>query len=357
MTLEITPMLVPAHADAAESQEFRAMISLGNRLAAEDTGITDLDETAAQNLPAWHEQRDRIRRGFIARRGGEIVGAGTLITSAGDHVTSAELELKVPSSAVDDGTGQELLTRLEHEARAMGRSILQLWTLHPADSGPDALVPRTGHGAITPTRLSALVDANGYTLEQVERNSVLPLNAPVEPIENALAEAAAIAGPDYRVETWTLPTPPALRAGYAGVIARMSTDVPSGELTFERETWDEERIVRRDAGFVTGGQTMSVAAVVHEPTGEMVAFNELLIGADPRGITHQWGTLVVESHRGRRLGTIVKCTNLLRWRGIAPQSPRVSTFNAEENRAMLDINEAIGFVPASYAGAWQKKLR
>ena len=233
---------------------------------------------------------------------------------------------------------------------------MHTWTLHRPQEEERMLVPATGCGRIPATPLADIITDAGYSLEQVERNSEYDLHSDDTELLRMLAEASAFAGPDYRVREWNAPTPPELRDGYAAVLARLSTDAPSGDMDFVAEQYDAARVVRRDARLLAADRLLSVVAVEHVPSGELVAYNELMIGADRSGVTHQFGTLVAAHHRGRRLGIIVKCANLLRWREQMPTSPVVSTFNAEENRPMLDINEAIGFVPVSYAGAWQKRI-
>jgi hypothetical protein len=53
---------------------------------------------------------------------------------------------------------------------------------------------------------------------------------------------------------------------------------------------------------------------------------------------------------------LLKVENLLLLQRSYPGHPGVLTWNAEENRAMLDVNEAVGFVPIGYEGAWRKDL-
>jgi GNAT superfamily N-acetyltransferase len=70
----------------------------------------------------------------------------------------------------------------------------------------------------------------------------------------------------------------------------------------------------------------------------------------------QEDTLVLREHRGHRLGMLLKVANLQYLEQVAPGHPGVLTWNAEENRAMLDVNEAVGFEPIGYEGAWRKDL-
>lgn len=354
--LTISPLQVPATLDAADAADFRAYGELNRRICDEQVGLPDLAPDAAQMLPDWQDSTDALDIGFVARDVDGIAGMVTLSFPQEEDATAVEMDLLVPEARWGHGVEEALLDRAEKEASTHGRSVLQIWSLHRPLEADRMLVPRTSWGRVPATPLSDLLEARGYTLEQVERNSEFDLRADPSPLRAALDEAQRIAGADYRVREWMLPTPAELRDGYAAVLARLSTDAPSGDMDFVAEVWDADRVVRREARLTGAGQAVSVVAVEHVPTGALVAYNELLIAADRTGVTHQFGTLVSREHRGHRLGTIVKCANLLRWRELMPQSPVVSTFNAEENRPMLDINEAIGFVPVSYAGAWQKRI-
>lgn len=355
VTVERIP--IPEAADAPDAGIFLEVVRIANAVCLEDAGHDYLREEAAEVLGLWQDQQDWTQLGFAAMRGDEVLGAVKIVIANEPETSSVEFDLMVDPPHRGQGLEELLLAEVEREARDRGFGTIQTWTLHRPHSTGARVEPSTGWGSIpaddAQTRFQL---ASGFTLEQVERNSVFDLTGDFAGVERMLAEAEEFAGDEYRSLQWTSPTPPEHVDGFAHVISRMSTDAPAGGLVVEEQHWDAARVERRDARLKAQGLTVSVAVVLHVPTGRIAAYNELAIGEDGAGATQQFGTLVVKEHRGHRLGTIVKCANLLRWREIAPGSPRVSTFNAEENRHMLDINEAIGFVPASYAGAWKKVL-
>jgi GNAT superfamily N-acetyltransferase len=135
---------------------------------------------------------------------------------------------------------------------------------------------------------------------------------------------------------------------------RMSTDAPSANFEVEEEPWDAERVRRRDERRSASGRTTHVAAVEHIPGGRLVAYSDLSVSGDRTRPAHQGDTLVLAEHRGRRLGMVVKLANIRQLQEFGPEIPYIATNNAEENRPMLDVNEAVGFVSISCIGAWKK---
>jgi len=355
--LTVRQLVPPAAIDAPDAGAFLRMIEIANAACREDAGHGDLDEDPLEALVAWHDQTDWGRTGFLAERDGEIIGVANLVYPQEAGARTAEFDVMIAPGRWGEGAEQALLSAVEDEARRLGRTTIQMFTLHRAGGTGPMLAPSTGWGAIpADDRQTVFCLASGLTLEQVERNSAFDMRGSFEHVERMLAEALDKAGTAYRPVAWTSPTPEIYQESLAYAMSRMSTDVPTGGLDIDEEKWDAERIRRRDARLKAQGFTVSVACVEHVPTRRIAAYNELAIAGEHSGATHQWGTLVLKEHRGRRLGAIVKCVNLRRWRDLVPESPRVSTFNAEENRHMLGINEALGFAPVSYAGAWKKVL-
>ncbi len=352
--LELRPLIFPTSIDAPDAHDFVTMVDVRNRVYVEISGHDDESIQAAELLPHYQPDPDELRFMWVAILDGEFVGR--IGVDIPQHEGSKTLfwQIELLRKAWGQGIGAAGYELVEQKAREHGRTVLQSWASHPASDAPHIPAP-TGFGSIPDDRAAHFYRRRGYSLEQVERNSAFDLKGSWDAVERLFAEATT-ASKDYRVVQWSPPTPPEYAEGYGWMKSRMATDAPAAGMEFDEEVWDAARIARHDALYTDAGRLLLVTAAEHIETGELCAFNELVVGNDRSEASHQEDTLVLKGHRGHKLGTLVKCAGLLAWRDLVPGSPRVLTYNAEENRPMLDINEAIGFEPIAYAGAWKKVL-
>ena len=354
--LEFRPLTIPASMEAADAADFAAMVEVRNRIYREISGHDDHRIAADELLPHYLPDEYQKRVMWIVMVDGRLVGRVgiDLPLEDGSKVAYALIELlkDVQGRGIASTAHAQLV---EPTAREHGRTVLQSWAEHNEAPGPRVEAP-TGFGSVpADDRVTRFYLRHGYRLEQIERCSAFDLQGSFDRVESLFAQAREAAH-DYRIVSWSAPTPEEHVAGYGWMKSRMITDAPAAALEFDEEDWDAARVARHDSTYTSSGRLLHVTAAQHIATGELCAFNELEIGKDRAEATHQGDTLVLKEHRGHRLGMLVKCANLMAWRDVAPHSPRVITYNAEENRPMLDINEAIGFVPISYEGAWKKVL-
>lgn len=353
--VEYRPLVIPESIDAADATDFHAMTAVRNAVYRHISGHDDRALSPAELLPSYRPEPYEIRMMWLVLDDGRPVGRVGLDLPIETDSRVAYMLIELLPDVWGRGIGTGALELIERVARENRRTVLQSWAEHPDRPGP-RLEPPTGFGSIPAVDPGArFFVRHGFTLEQIERNSALDLRDTRDNVDRLLAEAT-VAAEGYRIVSWNAPTPPEFVDGYAWMKSRMVTDAPSAAIEFDEETWDAARVALNDARAIDAGRLLHVTAAQHIETGELCAFNELAIGPDRTAASHQEDTLVLSEHRGHRLGMLVKCAGLRAWRDLAPESPRVITYNAEENRPMLDINEAIGFVPIAYEGAWKKVL-
>ncbi|WP_298040649.1 GNAT family N-acetyltransferase [uncultured Microbacterium sp.] len=363
MTIHLTPSAVlrplelPARADAGPTPLLRAYAEVRNRTIKETSGREDDALSPEELLPVLYDSIASKKRQWCIEEDGETIGCvATAMLQDGDADTALGV-ISILKARTGRGIGTAALTALEGALRVEGIRHLMGWVEHHGD-GSDMLHSPTGFGAVPRDGAARFLDRRGFRLEQVVRTSAWsPDAASLAHLRRARETAQAHAS-DYRVVQWMLPTPDEFVEGYAWMKSRMSTDVPDAELGTPVEVWDTTRVRELEAHHAAKGFAVQVTAAQHVATGELCAFNELAIRAsDPADTSHQHDTLVLAGHRGHRLGMLVKTAGLLGWHARYPRSPKVLTYNAEENRPMLDINETLGFAPIAYEGAWKKELK
>lgn len=347
---------IPDSLDGEDGAVFREMVAVRNAIESAVVGSDDFEPTAEELLPIWRNTLDEPKRLLLARVDGAIVGRAVLELPPEEGSKTAFVSVEVLPDFREAGIGTAMLETIEAWAVDAGRSILEAFVTHGPIGDAPALTPPTGFGAVpanAPEVRFAL--GRGYRLEQVARMSKLELDVVLPTIRDVLDAAAARAA-GYVVETHAGVPPRGLLDDLALLQRRMSTDAPAAGLALDEEDWDADRVLRLLRDREEGGRTTLTAVARHAETGAIVAFSELLVPADTGRPVVQDSTLVLSEHRGHRLGMLVKAANLVFLHDVSPDARAVTTFNAEENRPMLDVNEALGFGAVGVEGAWRKDL-
>jgi len=353
---EIEELVIPATLDGSPAAvAFEQTVEARNAAEAVTYG-SGMDFTAAELLPGWQDNAHEIRRLFGARVDGRIVARGVYETrKQGDAVSTAWLQVNVHPDYRRRGIGRALADRVEGLAVDEGKEKIHVYAASSPAEGP-RLSPTSGVGSLPADgRETRFLLARGYTLGQIERGSRLAL--PVDP--RLLAERRAIAeaaSTDYRVRLWVNVAPVELLEDLALLVTRMSTDVPTGGVEEDEDLWTVERWLEHEKQQESSPRKIVYAAAEHIASGRLAGYTELNVPAETERKVDQGDTIVLKEHRGHRLGMLLKVANIQHLEEQFPGHPSIVTFNAEENRYMLDVNEAVGFEPFVYEGAWQKKL-
>jgi hypothetical protein len=174
---------------------------------------------------------------------------------------------------------------------------------------------------------------------------------------DALEAEARSRSAGYETQSWIGPTPEYLVDDHAQLMGRMSVDAPMGDLDWEPEAWDADRIREQERLTAEQRRTRLMTAVRHQKSGRLVAFSSMGVSqlqADP---AYQWDTIVLREHRGHRLGMLAKVVNTRLLLKEVPEARRIVTWNAESNSHMVAINDVLGFRPVERLAEWVYEIR
>jgi GNAT superfamily N-acetyltransferase len=349
----IAELPIPATPATEGWTDFERAIEVGNHIEALAYGTPDLAYEPDEELPHYHDEF-APQRLLVARVDGLIVGRAVYGWQVDGDADSGWVHVAVLPEFTGRGIGRALADAVEGLLIADGLPK-SLAYVAMRDAEGEQIPSPTGFGSVPASdRGTKFLLARGYTLEQVERGSRLPL--PLDGVGALLESAIARTGTDYALHHWVGVTPERWHEDLAVLGTRMSTDAPTAGLEEPEDPWTAERVVAADARDAASPRVRVTTAVEHVPSGHLVGFTVLSVPRQVERAVAQYATLVLREHRGHRLGMLLKAANLAHLERERPGHPSVVTWNAEENRYMLDVNESIGFERIGFEGAWKKLL-
>jgi GNAT superfamily N-acetyltransferase len=299
-------------------------------------------EEVVVNVRADTGTHDRV--GYLGTVDGEPVASMYSQRPLRDNLRSSTFLLHVLPEHRRRGYATQMVERLFADLVPLGRTVLQTNVDFAYDRGPSG----TGEPGVEFLR------RHGFTLGlvDVQRAVRLPID---EAVLDALIAGAAAHHEGYRLVEFVDRCPDELVESFARLMAIFVDEIPAGEMTFEAEAYDVDR-VRSGEKALKDAQRVGYYVLAVAPDGEVVGFTQLVVPRHDPGKVFQWGTLVDPRHRGHRLGTALKAANHRLLQRHETGSATCYTYNAEVNEHMIAVNELLGYHPTARSGEFEKRL-
>jgi GNAT superfamily N-acetyltransferase len=133
-------------------------------------------------------------------------------------------------------------------------------------------------------------------------------------------------------------------------------DAPMGDLTFEDEKFDLQRLRDFETARTGRGEREYRIIARNRRTGEVGGHTVVMSHPLRPDIGVQGDTAVARPHRGHRLGLLLKI-DMMRWLAdVEPQLKIIETWNNVDNEFMINVNEALGYRLSRIFNTYELKL-
>jgi GNAT superfamily N-acetyltransferase len=289
-------------------------------------GIPEL--TARQLEFGWDLEPDErylyVPDGVDADLADAAVGVLDIALPLRDNLHLVWAEIAVHPDHRGVGHGHAIMDEVLRRAREAGRTTVWVGTAEDDATARDFL---QSYGF-------------GYASHDARRRQVL---ADVDQAEvERLFAAAKVAASDYELIRLPPPVSEDVLTQLVEVTAAIN-DAPMGDLTYEDEKFDLQRLKDMETARDGRGDTMYRVAARHKESGEFGGHTVVVWNSLRPTRAGQGDTAVARNHRGHKLGMLLKI-EMMHW--IAEEHPEVEiieTWNNADNRYMIDVNEAIGY--------------
>ncbi len=358
--VRIEQLWIPDSLDGPDAADFLAAVEVGRKVRMQTWGTDDLAYAPQEKLLEMADPYER-QVILVAKLGGEIIGTVDIALPLADDLELAEFTLDILPEFQGQGVGRQLLEAAEHFARDEGRHTILIDTNHPGstleDSAAGQLIPGTGPGFVPMnSREVEFARHTGYTLQHIEQFSscALPLDSKL--VAELEAEAEEANAGRYRLHHWTDRCPESLLEAVVALENGAGEDGMPGSEADAGMVLDAAMLREAEAVAIAQGRRTVVTAVEHIASGTLAGLTTISVLALRPDVVFQDDTVVLQAHRGNKLGLLIKVANMVRLSEQFPDARVLYTWNAPENRYLLTVNQQLGFTTAGVTGIWQKEL-